>query len=95
MLDSHDGFYEWKKVLCGKVPYSIGMKDYSSFLFAGSRTAETELSAPKVIGRSGPDVSLLLGSASLKGNDANLAFLINCNRRYLCIMPCTGCYAKS
>jgi putative SOS response-associated peptidase YedK len=26
-----DGFYEWKKVLGGKIPYSIGMKDDSPF----------------------------------------------------------------
>jgi hypothetical protein len=25
-----DGFYEWKKVLGGKIPYSIGMKDKDS-----------------------------------------------------------------
>jgi putative SOS response-associated peptidase YedK len=30
-----DGFYEWKKVLGGKIPYSIQMKDDSSFVFAG------------------------------------------------------------
>jgi putative SOS response-associated peptidase YedK len=30
-----DGFYEWKKVPGGKVPYSIGMKDGSPFVFAG------------------------------------------------------------
>jgi putative SOS response-associated peptidase YedK len=30
-----DGFYEWKKVGGGKVPYSIGMKDDSPFVFAG------------------------------------------------------------
>ena len=30
-----DGFYEWKKVLGGKVPHSIGMKDDSAFVFAG------------------------------------------------------------
>ena len=24
-----DGFYEWKKVVGGKIPYSIGMKDDS------------------------------------------------------------------
>ena len=30
-----DGFYEWKKVLGGKIPYSIGMKDDSPFVFAG------------------------------------------------------------
>jgi putative SOS response-associated peptidase YedK len=29
-----DGFYEWKKVVGGKVPYSIGMKDDSPFVFA-------------------------------------------------------------
>jgi putative SOS response-associated peptidase YedK len=63
MLDSSDGFYEWKKVFYGKVPYSIGMKDNSSFVFAGARTAEAELCAPKVIGQTGgSDVSLLLGS---------------------------------
>jgi putative SOS response-associated peptidase YedK len=26
-----DGFCEWKKVLGGKIPYSIGMKDDSAF----------------------------------------------------------------
>ena len=30
-----DGFYEWKKVLGGKIPYSISMKDDSPFVFAG------------------------------------------------------------
>ena len=30
-----DGFYEWKKVVGGKIPYSIGMKDDSPFVFAG------------------------------------------------------------
>ena len=30
-----DGFYEWKKVLGGKIPYSISMKDSSPFVFAG------------------------------------------------------------
>jgi putative SOS response-associated peptidase YedK len=30
-----DGFYEWKKVIGGKIPYSIGMKDDSPFVFAG------------------------------------------------------------
>jgi putative SOS response-associated peptidase YedK len=30
-----DGFYEWKKVLGGKIPYSISMKDDSLFVFAG------------------------------------------------------------
>jgi putative SOS response-associated peptidase YedK len=30
-----DGFYEWKKVLGGKVPYTIQMKDGSPFAFAG------------------------------------------------------------
>ena len=30
-----DGFYEWKKVLGRKIPYSIGMKDDSPFVFAG------------------------------------------------------------
>jgi putative SOS response-associated peptidase YedK len=30
-----DGFYEWKKVLGGKIPCSIGMKDNSPFAFAG------------------------------------------------------------
>jgi putative SOS response-associated peptidase YedK len=30
-----DGFYEWKKVVVGKIPYSIGMKDDSPFVFAG------------------------------------------------------------
>ena len=35
LLDSGDGFYEWKKVLGGKIPYSISMKDDSPFVFAG------------------------------------------------------------
>ena len=30
-----DGFYEWKKVLGEKIPYSISMKDDSPFVFAG------------------------------------------------------------
>jgi putative SOS response-associated peptidase YedK len=30
-----DGFYEWKKVVGGKIPYSIAMKDDSPFVFAG------------------------------------------------------------
>jgi putative SOS response-associated peptidase YedK len=30
-----DGFYEWKKVTGGKIPYSIEMKDGSPFVFAG------------------------------------------------------------
>ena len=30
-----DGFYERKKVLGGKIPYSIQMKDDSTFVFAG------------------------------------------------------------
>jgi putative SOS response-associated peptidase YedK len=30
-----DGFYEWKKVPGGKIPYSIGMADNSPFVFAG------------------------------------------------------------
>jgi putative SOS response-associated peptidase YedK len=30
-----DGFYEWKKVLGGKIPYTIQMKDGSPFAFAG------------------------------------------------------------
>jgi hypothetical protein len=30
-----DGFYEWTKVLGGKIPYSISMKDDSPFVFAG------------------------------------------------------------
>ena len=30
-----DGFYEWKKVPGGKIPYAIGMKDDSPFVFAG------------------------------------------------------------
>jgi putative SOS response-associated peptidase YedK len=30
-----DGFYEWKKVLGGKIPYAIQMKDDSPFVFAG------------------------------------------------------------
>jgi putative SOS response-associated peptidase YedK len=30
-----DGFFEWKKVSGGKIPYLIGMKDDSPFVFAG------------------------------------------------------------
>ena len=30
-----DGFYEWKKVIGGKIPYSIEMKDDSPFVFVG------------------------------------------------------------
>jgi putative SOS response-associated peptidase YedK len=30
-----DGFYEWQKVIGGKIPYSIEMKDDSPFGFAG------------------------------------------------------------
>jgi putative SOS response-associated peptidase YedK len=30
-----DGFYEWKKVVGGKIPYSIGMNYNSPFVFAG------------------------------------------------------------
>ena len=30
-----DGFYEWRKVLGGKIPYNIQMKDGRSFVFAG------------------------------------------------------------
>jgi putative SOS response-associated peptidase YedK len=30
-----DGFYEWKKIPGGKIPYSIGMRDDSPFVFAG------------------------------------------------------------
>jgi putative SOS response-associated peptidase YedK len=30
-----DGFYECKKVVGGKIPYSISMKDDSPFVFAG------------------------------------------------------------
>ena len=30
-----DGFYEWKKVLGGKIPYSIQMSDGAPFVFAG------------------------------------------------------------
>ena len=30
-----DGFYEWKKALGEKIPYSISMKDDSPFVFAG------------------------------------------------------------
>ncbi len=41
-----DGFYEWKKVVGGKIPYSIGMKDNGPFVFAGLwegwRNPETE-----------------------------------------------------
>ena len=34
-LNPTDGFYEWKKVLGGKIPHSISMKDDSPFVFAG------------------------------------------------------------
>ena len=34
-LTPADGFYEWKKVAGGKIPYCIGMKDDSPFVFAG------------------------------------------------------------
>ena len=30
-----DSFYEWKKIPGGKIPYAIGMKDDSPFVFAG------------------------------------------------------------
>ena len=30
-----DGFFEWKKVPDGKIPYLISMKDDSPFVFAG------------------------------------------------------------
>ena len=30
-----DGFYEWKKVPGGEIPFSISMKDNSPFVFAG------------------------------------------------------------
>jgi putative SOS response-associated peptidase YedK len=30
-----DGFYEWRKVLGGKIPYNIQMKDGRPFVFAG------------------------------------------------------------
>ena len=30
-----DSFYEWKKVFGGKIPYAVGMKDDSPFVFAG------------------------------------------------------------
>jgi putative SOS response-associated peptidase YedK len=30
-----NGFYEWKKVVGGKIPYSIGMEDEAPFVFAG------------------------------------------------------------
>ena len=30
-----DTFYEWKKVVGGKIPYAIGMKDDAPFVFAG------------------------------------------------------------
>jgi putative SOS response-associated peptidase YedK len=30
-----DAFYEWKKILGGKIPYTIQMKDGSPFAFAG------------------------------------------------------------
>jgi putative SOS response-associated peptidase YedK len=34
-LNPADGFYECKKVLDGKIPHSIGIKDDSRFVFAG------------------------------------------------------------
>jgi putative SOS response-associated peptidase YedK len=34
-LSPADGFYEWKKVLGGKIPYSIQMKGGAPFVFAG------------------------------------------------------------
>jgi putative SOS response-associated peptidase YedK len=34
-----DGFYEWRKVLGGKIPYNIQMKDGRPFAFAGGTTA--------------------------------------------------------
>src|SRR5260221_4004776 len=34
-LIAADGFYEWKKVIGGKVPFSIEMKGGSPFVFAG------------------------------------------------------------
>ena len=34
-----DGFYEWKKVIGGKIPYSIEMKDGLPFVFASSGRA--------------------------------------------------------
>jgi putative SOS response-associated peptidase YedK len=37
-----DGFYEWKKVPGGKIPYSISMKDDSPFVFAGFIPAKSE-----------------------------------------------------
>ena len=30
-----DSFYEWKRVVGGKIPYAIGMKDDAPFVFAG------------------------------------------------------------
>jgi len=30
-----DGFYEWRKVLGGKIPHNIQMKDGYPFVFAG------------------------------------------------------------
>jgi putative SOS response-associated peptidase YedK len=45
-LISADGFYEWKKVIGGKIRYSIGMNDDSRFVFAdlweGSQNPETQ-----------------------------------------------------
>ena len=35
LLDPCDGFFEWKKVLGGKIPYSMSMKDDSPFVLAG------------------------------------------------------------
>ena len=29
-----DGFYEWKKVLGGRIPYSLSMKDNSPLVFS-------------------------------------------------------------
>ena len=39
-----DGFYEWKKVIGGKIPYSIEMKDGSPFVFASSGCGPAQLS---------------------------------------------------
>lgn len=42
LIPAH-GFYEWKKVLGVKIPYSISMKDNSPFVFAGLWDADLNL----------------------------------------------------
>jgi SOS response associated peptidase (SRAP) len=34
-LATSDGFFEWKRIPDGKIPYSIGIKDNSPFVFPG------------------------------------------------------------